>query len=148
MALVKKKDSMFLKNFFENEFLKDMEIYQKKTNWRVRGTLKKAISGISNVSKKFFKKIYLFWVGPKWEVVVSFHHRISNDFFKFFFKKLLFQLHVFRKNKVVNWRALNFKKYQDEVPKTILCLLTQKTEHYLSLYSTCIHKMEMFILAT
>ena len=28
----KKKDSMFLKNFFENEFLKDMEIYQKKTN--------------------------------------------------------------------------------------------------------------------
>ena len=29
-----------MKNFFENEFLKDMEIYQKKTNWRVRGTLK------------------------------------------------------------------------------------------------------------
>ena len=28
----KKKDSIFLKNFFENEFLKDMEIYQKKTN--------------------------------------------------------------------------------------------------------------------
>ena len=35
----KKKDSVFLKIFFENEFLKDMEIYQKKTNWRVRGTL-------------------------------------------------------------------------------------------------------------
>ena len=35
----KKKDSIFLKIFFENEFLKDMEIYQKKTNWRVRGTL-------------------------------------------------------------------------------------------------------------
>ena len=28
----KKKDSIFLKNVFENEFLKDMEIYQKKTN--------------------------------------------------------------------------------------------------------------------
>ena len=28
----KKKDSIFLKKFFENEFLKDMEIYQKKTN--------------------------------------------------------------------------------------------------------------------
>ena len=28
----KKKDSIFLKIFFENEFLKDMEIYQKKTN--------------------------------------------------------------------------------------------------------------------
>ena len=28
----KKKDSIFLKNCFENEFLKDMEIYQKKTN--------------------------------------------------------------------------------------------------------------------
>ena len=28
----KKKDSIFLKLFFENEFLKDMEIYQKKTN--------------------------------------------------------------------------------------------------------------------
>ena len=28
----KKKDSIFLKNFFENEFLKDMEIYQEKTN--------------------------------------------------------------------------------------------------------------------
>ena len=28
----KKKDSVFLKIFFENEFLKDMEIYQKKTN--------------------------------------------------------------------------------------------------------------------
>ena len=27
-----KKDSKFLKNVFENEFLKDMEIYQKKTN--------------------------------------------------------------------------------------------------------------------
>ena len=39
LALVKKKDSIFLKIFFENEFLKDMEIYQKKTNWRVRGTL-------------------------------------------------------------------------------------------------------------
>ena len=36
---MKKKDSIFLKIFFENEFLKDMEIYQKKTNWRVRGTL-------------------------------------------------------------------------------------------------------------
>ena len=35
----KKKDSIFLNIFFENEFLKDMEIYQKKTNWRVRGTL-------------------------------------------------------------------------------------------------------------
>ena len=35
----KKKDSIFLKKFFENEFLKDMEIYQKKTNCRVRGTL-------------------------------------------------------------------------------------------------------------
>ena len=32
LALVKKKDSIFLKIFFENEFLKDMEIYQKKTN--------------------------------------------------------------------------------------------------------------------
>ena len=28
----KKKDSIFLKHFFENEFLKDIEIYQKKTN--------------------------------------------------------------------------------------------------------------------
>ena len=28
----KKKDSIFLKIFFENEFLKDMDIYQKKTN--------------------------------------------------------------------------------------------------------------------
>ena len=28
----KKKDSIFLDIFFENEFLKDMEIYQKKTN--------------------------------------------------------------------------------------------------------------------
>ena len=28
----KKKDSIFLKNFFENKVLKDMEIYQKKTN--------------------------------------------------------------------------------------------------------------------
>ena len=28
----KKKDPIFLKKFFENEFLKDMEIYQKKTN--------------------------------------------------------------------------------------------------------------------
>ena len=28
----KKKDSIFLKIFFENEFLKDMEICQKKTN--------------------------------------------------------------------------------------------------------------------
>ena len=28
----KKKDSIFLKKFSENEFLKDMEIYQKKTN--------------------------------------------------------------------------------------------------------------------
>ena len=28
----KKKDSIFLKIFFENELLKDMEIYQKKTN--------------------------------------------------------------------------------------------------------------------
>ena len=28
----KKKDSIFLKNVFENEFLKDMKIYQKKTN--------------------------------------------------------------------------------------------------------------------
>ena len=28
----KKMDSIFLKIFFENEFLKDMEIYQKKTN--------------------------------------------------------------------------------------------------------------------
>ena len=36
----KKKDSIFLKIFFKNEFLKDMEIYQKKTNWRVRGTLR------------------------------------------------------------------------------------------------------------
>ena len=35
----KKKDSIFLNIFFENEFLKDMEIYQKKTNWRVRSTL-------------------------------------------------------------------------------------------------------------
>ena len=26
------KDSIFLKKFFETEFLKDMEIYQKKTN--------------------------------------------------------------------------------------------------------------------
>ena len=31
-ARKKKKDSIFLKFFFENEFLKDMEIYQKKTN--------------------------------------------------------------------------------------------------------------------
>ena len=31
-ARKKKKDSIFLKQFFENEFLKDMEIYQKKTN--------------------------------------------------------------------------------------------------------------------
>ena len=28
----KKKESIFFKNFFENEFLKDMEIYQKETN--------------------------------------------------------------------------------------------------------------------
>ena len=35
----KKKDSIFLKIFFESELLKDIEIYQKKTNWRVRGTL-------------------------------------------------------------------------------------------------------------
>ena len=28
----KKNDSIFLKFFFKNEFLKDMEIYQKKTN--------------------------------------------------------------------------------------------------------------------
>ena len=28
----KKKDSIFLKKIFENEFLKDMGIYQKKTN--------------------------------------------------------------------------------------------------------------------
>ena len=28
----KKKYSIFLKIFFENELLKDMEIYQKKTN--------------------------------------------------------------------------------------------------------------------
>ena len=35
----KKKDSIFLKKFFENKFFTDMEIYQKKTNWRVRGTL-------------------------------------------------------------------------------------------------------------
>ena len=28
----KKKDSIFLKIIFENEFLKDMEIHQKKTN--------------------------------------------------------------------------------------------------------------------
>ena len=39
LALVKKKDSIFLKFFFENDFLKVMEIYQKKTNWRVRSTL-------------------------------------------------------------------------------------------------------------
>ena len=39
-ARKKKEDSIFLKKFFENEFLTDMEIYQKKTNWRVRGTLK------------------------------------------------------------------------------------------------------------
>ena len=31
-ASKKKKDSIFLEKFFENEFLKDMEIYQKKTN--------------------------------------------------------------------------------------------------------------------
>ena len=31
---------MFLKKNFENKFFTDMEIYQKKTNWRVRGTLK------------------------------------------------------------------------------------------------------------
>ena len=31
-ARKKKKDSIFLKIFFENEFLEDMEIYQKKTN--------------------------------------------------------------------------------------------------------------------
>ena len=28
----KKRDSIFLKIFFENEFLKGMEIYQNKTN--------------------------------------------------------------------------------------------------------------------
>ena len=28
----KKKDSIFLKRFFENEFLKGVEIYQKKAN--------------------------------------------------------------------------------------------------------------------
>ena len=43
-ARKKKKDSIFLKKFFENEFLKDIEIYQKKTNWRVRGTLKKCVT--------------------------------------------------------------------------------------------------------
>ena len=31
-ARKKKKDSIFLNIFFENEFLKDMEVYQKKTN--------------------------------------------------------------------------------------------------------------------
>ena len=31
-ARKKKRDSIFKKIFFENEFLKDMEIYQKKTN--------------------------------------------------------------------------------------------------------------------
>ena len=31
-ARKKKKDLIFLKIFFGNEFLKDMEIYQKKTN--------------------------------------------------------------------------------------------------------------------
>ena len=44
--LVKKKDSIFLKFFFENEFLKDMEICQKKTNWRVRGTLRNKLNQI------------------------------------------------------------------------------------------------------
>ena len=42
-AREKKKDSIFLKIFFENEFLNDIEIYQKKTNWRVRGTLNKGL---------------------------------------------------------------------------------------------------------
>ena len=44
----KKKDSIFLKFFFENEFLKDMEIYQKKTNWRVRSTLTYRRTGNTN----------------------------------------------------------------------------------------------------
>ena len=34
----KKKRIQYYWIFFESEFLKDMEIYQKKTNWRVRGT--------------------------------------------------------------------------------------------------------------
>ena len=43
----KKKDSIFLKIFFENQFLKDIEIYQKKTNWRVKGTLRPRLMIIS-----------------------------------------------------------------------------------------------------
>ena len=43
----KKKDSIFLKIFFENQFLKDIEIYQKKTNWRVKGTLRPRLVIIS-----------------------------------------------------------------------------------------------------
>ena len=57
----KKKDSIFLKFFFENEFVKDMEIYQKKTNWRVRGTLKevyrKIMSEIHFVGKTRYEDL-------------------------------------------------------------------------------------------
>ena len=35
----KKKGFHISEIFFENVLLKDMQIYQKKTNWRVRGTL-------------------------------------------------------------------------------------------------------------
>ena len=43
----KKKDSIFLKIFLENQFLKDIEIYQKKTNWRVKGTIRPRLVIIS-----------------------------------------------------------------------------------------------------
>ena len=39
MLIKKHQNSLFLKNAFKNEFLKDMEMYQTKPNWMVRGTL-------------------------------------------------------------------------------------------------------------
>ena len=126
--------------------------------------------------EKFFKKIYLLWVGPnekctggkklttKWLTFTRAYlprqgyfikegsflsPKNLKCFFKFFFRKTASSVICFSKEQSgelmhAEWQ----KKYQDDVPKTILCLLTQKTEHHLSLYSTCIHKMEMFVLAT
>ena len=51
----KRKRSIFLKIFFENEFFEDMEIYQKKTNWKVRGTL----SMVSNAFSKCKQTLYI-----------------------------------------------------------------------------------------
>ena len=71
--------------------------------------------------------------------VVSFHHRISNDFLKILFPKTASSVTCFSKEQSgklmhVGWQ----KKYQDEVSKTILCLLTQKLSiicHFIQLAS-------------